>query len=588
MSHPHDRTSGAPSARDDRPRLPVLTRRTVVRAGTVLGAGVVLGVAGPASSALAATAPRRMVVRRSALGPGRSTGPVRAPHRFDLLGAPIRSIAGIGLQVRARARGGRWSAWQALSEHDGHAPDGRRAAMSEPLWFGDVDEIELRARRRPVVDVRLDLVAVSAGDKRDAGRASTRAAAAGGLLAAGRATTRASGGTTGSRAATRAGVPTIVPRSAWAAGLTPKGSPSFGTVQLAFVHHTVNGNDYGREDSAAMVRAIYDYHVRSNGWNDIGYNFLVDRFGQIFEGRAGGIEQAVIGAQAIGWNSVSTGIAILGTFEGVPAPPAALEAVASIIRWKLPLHGTPTAGSVALVSSGGSGNRYKSGAAVRLNRISGHQDGCSTSCPGTSLYGQLPVLRTAVGDIAGGGAVTALSIAASGGAVEYGETATVVGRLTSGAAGIGGARVTIEKRSPGGSWVAMTAATTDSDGNWSAGIPLRAASPVRATANGTTSSAVTPALDPGLSIRQPTKYPRTGRDLTVRGTARGVSEVTIVLRRKQNGRYITAVRRTAKVKNGRFVGTVPVRRSALHAVYVEVKSGGETFRSGQRGVRSKR
>jgi hypothetical protein len=326
--------------------------------------------------------------------------------------------------------------------------------------------------------------------------------------------------------------------------------------------------------------------VRSNGWNDIGYNFLVDRFGQIFEGRAGGVDQAVIGAQAIGWNSVSTGIAIIGTFEGVPAPPAALAAVASIIRWKLPLHGAPTAGTVALVSSGGSGNRYARGTAVRLNRIGGHRDGCSTDCPGTSLYGQLPGLRAAVGDVAPG-AVAAVTINAPTEAVSYGETATMTGRLTNGGVGVGGATVVVEKRSPRGAWVAMTQATTDGDGNWSAGIPLRAASPVRAKAGGATSSAVTPPLDPALTASQPTKYPRTGRDLTVRGTARGVTEVTIVLRRKQDGRYITAARRTAKVKNGRFVGRIPVRRSALHAVSIEAKVGGRTFRSATRGVRSK-
>ncbi|MDO9408080.1 N-acetylmuramoyl-L-alanine amidase [Patulibacter sp.] len=582
MSFSQDRPSDATSSPDLAPRLPVLTRRTVVRAGAVLGAAATLGATGPASSALAASGSRRMVVRRSALGPGRTTGPLRAPHRFDLLGAPVRTIAGIGLEVRARPRGGRWSGWQAMSDHDGHAPDGRRAAMSEPLWFGDVDEVELRSSRRPATDVRLDLVAVAPSDKRDAGRASTRAADAGGILAAGRASTRATGG----RASTRAGVPTIIPRSAWASGLSPKGSPGIGSVQMAFVHHTVNGNDYGASESAGIVRAIFDYHVRSNGWNDIGYNFLVDRFGQIFEGRAGGIDQAVIGAQAIGWNSVSTGIAIIGTFEGTAAPPAALAAVASIIRWKLPLHGAPTAGTVALVSSGGSGNRYSRGTAVRLNRISGHRDGCSTDCPGTSLYGQLPALRSSVGDVAAG-PVAALTIVAAGSAVGYGQDTTVTGRLTNGGSGVGGATVVVEKKSPGGSWVPMTQVTTTADGNWTAGFPLRAASPVRATSGGATSSAVTPVLDPGLGISQPTKYPRTGRDLTVRGTARGVSEVTIVLRRKQGGRYITAARRTAKVKNGRFVGEVPVRRSALHAVYIESKVGGKTFRSSTRGVRSK-
>ncbi|MEV4423021.1 N-acetylmuramoyl-L-alanine amidase [Patulibacter sp. NPDC049589] len=563
----------------------VLTRRTVVRAGAAVGAVAVLGGLATTSDAVAASAPGRLVVRRSVLGPGRTSGPLRAPHRFDLLGAPVRTVDGIGLQLRARSTGGRWSAWQSLDGHDGHAPDGRRAAMTDPVWFGGADEVELRARRRPDTDVRLDLVAISSADRRRAGAASTRAVAAGGILGAGRASTRASGGS-GVPATSRAAVPTIIPRSAWASGLKTKGAPTFGSVQMAFVHHTVNGNTYGREDSPALVRAIFEYHVGSNGWNDIGYNFLVDRFGQIFEGRAGGIDQPVIGAQAIGWNSVSTGIAIIGTFESQPAPAAALDAVASIIRWKLPLHGAPTAGTVALVSSGGSGNRYKAGMAVQLNRISGHQDGCSTDCPGTTLYGQLPALRSSVGNI-GAAATPELSITAPASAVTYGETATVTGRLTLSGDGVGGTTVVVEKKSPNGAWVAMTQTTTSADGNWNAGVVVRAASAVRARGGGATSSSVTPALDPGLSLRQPTRHPRTGRDLTVRGKARGTDQVTIVLKRKEHGRYITASRRTAKVKKGTFTGSVPVRKSGLHTVSVEVKSGGKTYRSEKRSVRSR-
>ena len=83
----------------------------------------------------------------------------------------------------------------------------------------------------------------------------------------------------------------------------PRADPVYGEVQLAFIHHTVTANEYGPEDSAAMVLGICRYHRNTNGWNDIGYNFLVDRYGKIFEGRAGGIDEAVVGAQAQGYNS---------------------------------------------------------------------------------------------------------------------------------------------------------------------------------------------------------------------------------------------------------------------------------------------
>ncbi|HWT95401.1 MAG TPA: N-acetylmuramoyl-L-alanine amidase [Solirubrobacteraceae bacterium] len=168
---------------------------------------------------------------------------------------------------------------------------------------------------------------------------------------------------------------------------------SIGEVQLAFVHHTVNANDYTAADSADMVLAIARYHRDHNGWDDLGYNFLVDRFGQVFEGRAGGMDQAVIGAQAQGFNHVSTSVACLGTFGAEALPPAALEAVARVLAWKLAVHGVPVEGTVVVRSRGGSENRFAAGEDVSLPRIAGHRDGGKTECPGAALYGQLPDLR---------------------------------------------------------------------------------------------------------------------------------------------------------------------------------------------------
>ena len=97
----------------------------------------------------------------------------------------------------------------------------------------------------------------------------------------------------------------IITRTQWGGdSVPPRAAPEYGEVQAAFVHHTVSSNDYGPEESAGIVLGIARYHRDSNGWNDIGYNFLVDQYGQVFEGRAGGIDQAVIGAQAQGYNSL--------------------------------------------------------------------------------------------------------------------------------------------------------------------------------------------------------------------------------------------------------------------------------------------
>jgi hypothetical protein len=153
------------------------------------------------------------------------------------------------------------------------------------------------------------------------------------------------------------------------------------------VHHTAGANDYSRAEAPAVVRAIQLYHVRGNGWNDIGYNFLVDRFGTIYEGRFGGIERNVVGAHALGFNNGSVGVALLGTYGSAAPSRAAQNALARLLAWRLDLaHVDPTA--VTTVVSGGS-ERYPTGVPVLLRSVSGHRDTGYTECPGDLLYARL-------------------------------------------------------------------------------------------------------------------------------------------------------------------------------------------------------
>jgi uncharacterized protein with LGFP repeats len=224
--------------------------------------------------------------------------------------------------------------------------------------------------------------------------------------------------------------PPLVTREGWgASSCPPRAAPSYGTVQAAFVHHTVTANDYAPSQSAAMVRAICVYHRNSNGWNDIGYNLLVDRYGQVFEGRAGGIDAAVIGAQAQGYNAQSTGISNLGTFSTEGQTAAGLDALARVLSWKLAVHAVPPTGQVVVTSTGGSLNRYPAGAHVTLERISGHRDGDATACPGDALYAQLPQLRQMV---AGGPLPVrpTISFKARSTHIAYGSKAALTARLT--------------------------------------------------------------------------------------------------------------------------------------------------------------
>jgi uncharacterized protein with LGFP repeats len=128
------------------------------------------------------------------------------------------------------------------------------------------------------------------------------------------------------------------------------------------------------------------------GWRDIGYNFLVDKCGKIYEGRAGGVAKPVLGAHTLGFNTNSTGIAVLGAFGYSRPSAAAVKAVAQLTAWKLGLHGANPRGKTYLKSGGG--NLYRKGMNVRLNVISGHRDGFSTACPGWQLYRKLGSARS--------------------------------------------------------------------------------------------------------------------------------------------------------------------------------------------------
>jgi uncharacterized protein with LGFP repeats len=189
--------------------------------------------------------------------------------------------------------------------------------------------------------------------------------------------------------------PRIVTRRGWGAdeGMREGGYLYTKKVKAIFVHHTVSGNKYTCSQAPSLIRGIYRYHVKSIGWRDIGYNFLVDKCGNIYEGRAGGVTRAVKGAHTLGFNSNSAGVAVIGTFTRSRPTSAAVSAVARLAAWKLGLYGVNPKGKTTLRSAGG--GLYRKGKNVRLNAISGHRDGFLTDCPGGRLYKKLGSARTA-------------------------------------------------------------------------------------------------------------------------------------------------------------------------------------------------
>ncbi|MGW3148671.1 MULTISPECIES: peptidoglycan recognition protein family protein [Streptomyces] len=188
--------------------------------------------------------------------------------------------------------------------------------------------------------------------------------------------------------------PRIVTRHGWGAdeSLRERGFVYTKKIKAAFVHHSASGNKYTCSQAPSVIRSIYRYHVKSMGWRDIGYNFLVDKCGKIYEGRAGGAAKAVMGAHTRGFNTNTMGIAVLGSFGSTKPASAAVKAIAKLTAWKLGLYGVNPRGKTYLTSGGG--NLYPKGKNVRLNVISGHRDGFATECPGKQLYSKLGTARS--------------------------------------------------------------------------------------------------------------------------------------------------------------------------------------------------
>ncbi len=275
------------------------------------------------------------------------------------------------------------------------------------------------------------------------------------------------------------GQPPIVARRAWAHDSAhPKVAPEYGTVRLAFVHHTENPDGYSAAEVPAMLRSIYVFHRYGRGWNDIGYNFAIDRFGRIFEARAGGIDEPVTGAQAGGYNAYSTGIAILGTYSAQDISPAARAALQHLLAWKLSLHGTPVQGhvTVRVTADGAVYSRYPANTHVTLPRVAGHRDADSTECPGNALYGELPGVRHAAAQLAGAPARTTLQLLSAHAAGAASPLLVGSLRLLNGAP-LASAPIEIQARAVSRKGEAVTERTlaqavTDAEGGWSLPVSI--------------------------------------------------------------------------------------------------------------------
>jgi N-acetylmuramoyl-L-alanine amidase len=520
-----------------------------------------LAVAAPAAARAAGggarTFERHALAATAQAGGGWRTPVLRAARGFEVVGATWRGGGNAQARLRARRTDGRWTRWAAVD-------------AGEPVWTGAADAVELRGTR-PLHALRLRFVAIG----RDAAADVPRAVPA------------ADGGR-----------PAIVPRSAWDphGACRPRVQARYGRVDFALVHHTETLSPYTPAQSAAIVLGICLFHRDGNGWSDIGYDALIDRFGTVFDGRAGGVDQPVTGAQAGGWNAVSTGVALIGDYSAAPPPARALRMLERVLAWKLSLAGVPAQGVVVERSTGSDprDNAYPRGALVRFQRISGHRDADLTDCPGAALYALLPRVRRAVAALVAPPREL-LTIAPVGAPVEQGPW-TLSGRLAL-ASGRrpAGVEVDVQQQAADESWRQLAVTRTGADGIWSAAPPLTRNGPLRAVAPSlapspsgeptpspapaagrapspapaVVSQVVTARVRAGVRLRAAPLHARAGSPLPVTGaTTPPKRRVAILVTRRDARGGFGRPRRiaVAPAADGSFAATVRLGRPGIYRV----------------------
>ena len=338
------------------------------KAGLLRGITLAPDAAAKAKSAAAMRAAKTITVLRE------------STDEFSAVGvtwALDSAVTGVSVAVRAKQADGAWGAWSTADNEEN--PSGRTGGGirggAGMIWTGPANGVEVAvtsvAGKAPR-DVRVELIdpGTSAADADpEAGAPSARADA--GLA-----------------------MPKIYSRAAWGANESKMSwAPSYATsVKAITLHHTVNANNYTREQVPGMLRSIYQFHAVSNGWGDVGYNVIVDRFGRLWEGRSGGLTRAVGGAHAGGFNYSTAGISMLGNFSTAAVPAPMREAVARYAAWKLSLYGVDPTGTTTL--TGGQNSKYKNIVTVRVPTVFPHRTTSLTACPGTGGMNALPWIRS--------------------------------------------------------------------------------------------------------------------------------------------------------------------------------------------------
>ncbi len=322
-----------------------------------------------AATAASDEAPELLAALRA---PGRrASAPTQASYHAIGVTVPVAPTEPI--LVRGRVAGA-WTPWFDVHFAPEEGPDlgteGTKPGVhSEPVWLGNAEAYEIDA---PGTIDTVDVHLVEDGPtQRDIVVAPASAGAA--------------------------GAPSILPRSSWGARPPTAHPATTADLRLAVVHHSVNANSYSAAQVPQLLRSIQAYHQDVKGWNDFAYNFAVDRFGRVWEGRGGGVSNVVLGGHSQGFNTGTVGVVVLGDFRTAAPPSVAVEAVSKVIAWKFALHRVNPATTVPYTSAGSA--KYPAGRIVTLPRIVGHRDVQATDCPGGQLQARLGTIRARVAQL---------------------------------------------------------------------------------------------------------------------------------------------------------------------------------------------
>ncbi|MCV7234878.1 N-acetylmuramoyl-L-alanine amidase [Mycobacterium branderi] len=333
------------------------------------------------------------------LGGGETIREISQPTPFSMVALTGGDLTGTSARVRAKRADGSWSPWRDAEALESEGSDEASTVPrgTEPVFVGKTTIVQIAVTRpagAPLTSAPPHIAPAALGYRPATVEQPLPQNISAVLISPPEAPADTQW-TPPSAVLAPGQPPNIISRSQWGADESIRcGNTLYdNAVRAAVVHHTAESNDYEPQDSAAIVRSIYAYHTQTLGWCDIAYNALVDKYGQVFEGRAGGISRAVEGSHTGGFNRDTWGVAMIGNFDDEPPTPIQLRTVGRLLGWRLGIDHVDPHGTVTLTSAGGPNTHFPAGATPTLPNIFSHRDVGATLCPGNVAYARMDEIR---------------------------------------------------------------------------------------------------------------------------------------------------------------------------------------------------